>query len=107
MVIGEGRSYLSALVLLNSANWERIAGEYNLDRDWRRLLGDPKLEQILLERIAHQIREFPGYAKIYRVALVTEPWTIENHMLTPTLKLRRTYVLNHYKAVVDRLYAGH
>lgn len=107
MVIGEGRSYLSALVLLNSGNWESIAGEYNLDRDWRRLLGDPKLEQILLERIAHQIREFPGYAKIYRVALVTEPWTIENHMLTPTLKLRRTYVLNHYKAIVDRLYAGH
>jgi long-chain acyl-CoA synthetase len=107
MVIGEGRSYLSALVLLNSGNWESIAGEHNLDRDWRRLLGDPKLEQILLERIAHQIREFPGYAKIYRVALVTEPWTIENHMLTPTLKLRRTYVLNHYKAEVDRLYAGH
>lgn len=107
MVIGEGRSYLSALILLNSGNWESIAGEYNLDRDWRRLLGDPKLEQILLERIAHQIREFPGYAKIYRVALVTEPWTIENHMLTPTLKLRRTYVLNRYKAVVDRLYAGH
>lgn len=107
MVIGEGRSYLSALVLLNSGNWERIAGEYNLDRDWRRLAGDPKLEQILLERIAHQIREFPGYAKIYRVAPVTEPWTIENHMLTPTLKLRRPYVLNHYKGVVDRLYAGH
>jgi long-chain acyl-CoA synthetase len=107
MVIGEGRSYLSALVVLNSGNWESISGQYGLDRDWRRLLGNQKLEKILLERIAHQIKEFPGYAKIYRVGLAREPWTVENHMLTPTLKLRRNQVLSHYSAEVDRLYEGH
>jgi long-chain acyl-CoA synthetase len=36
--------------------------------------------------------------------VVTEPWTIENQMLTPTLKLRRVYVLEHYRSEVDRLY---
>lgn len=107
MVIGEGRSYLSALVVLNSGNWESMAGQYNLDRDWRRLIRDHSLEEILLERIARQIKEFPGYAKIYRVGLAKEPWTIENHMLTPTLKLRRRHVLNHYYAEVERLYEGH
>ena len=60
MVIGEGRSYLSALVVLNSGNWESISGQYNLDRDWHRLLRNQKLEEILLARIAHQIREFPA-----------------------------------------------
>ena len=107
MLVGEGRSYLGALVVLNSRNWESVSGQYNLDRDWRRLLQDQKLEEILLERIAHQIREFPGYAKIYRVALAPEPWTIENDMLTPTLKLRRARVLDRYKAEVARLYEGH
>ena len=107
MVIGEGRSYLSALVVLNSGKWESISGQYGLDRDWRRLLGNQKLEKILLERIAHQIKEFPGYAKIYRVGLAREPWTVENHMLTPTLKLRRNHVLSQYSAEVDRLYEGH
>lgn len=104
MVIGEGRPHLAVLAFLNSGNWESMADEYHLDRDWHRLVDDPKFEEILLERIAHQIREFPGYARIYRVVPVTEPWTIENQMLTPTLKLRRTYVLNHYKSEVDRLY---
>ncbi len=106
MLIGDGRSYLSALVVLNSRNWQNIAGQYDLDPDWRQLAHDHKFEEILLERIAHQIREFPGYAKIYRVALAYEPWTIDNHMLTPTLKLRRTHVLDHYKAEVKRLYDG-
>jgi long-chain acyl-CoA synthetase len=106
MLIGDGRSYLSALVVLNSRNWQNIAGQYDLDPDWRQLTRDRKFEEILLERIAHQIREFPGYAKIYRVGLAHEPWTIGNHMLTPTLKLRRTHVLDHYKAEVERLYDG-
>jgi long-chain acyl-CoA synthetase len=107
MLIGEGRSYLSALVVLNPGHWEMLAGQHNLDRDWRHLPRDGKLEEILLERIAEQIRGFPGYARIYRVALASEPWTIENGLLTPTLKLRRQQVLEHYNAEVERLYEGH
>jgi long-chain acyl-CoA synthetase len=107
MLIGEGRSYLSALVVVNPGNWESLSGRYHLDRDWHNLAQDQKLEEILLERITHQISEFPGYAKLYRVALAQEPWTIENGMLTPTLKLRRGRVLDRYKAEVIRLYEGH
>lgn len=107
MLIGEGRSYLSALVVLNSDRWESLSGQYHLDRDWRNLAQDQKLEEILLEKITRQISEFPGYAKVYRMALAQEPWTIENGMLTPTLKLRRGRVLDRYKAEVGRLYEGH
>jgi long-chain acyl-CoA synthetase len=107
MLIGEGRSYLSILVVLNSSQWETLAAQHNLHQDWRHLQGDPRLEEILLARIVEQIREFPGYARIYRVALATEPWTIENGLLTPTLKLRRGQVLERYKAEVAGLYEGH
>ncbi|MEO8991557.1 MAG: long-chain fatty acid--CoA ligase [Nitrosospira sp.] len=107
MLIGEGRPYLSALVVLNARNWESISAQYNLGSDLRRLWQDQKLEAILVERITRQIKEFPGYAKIYRVALAQEPWTVENGMLTPTLKLRRPQVLNRHQADVSRLYAGH
>ena len=107
MLVGEGRSYLGALVVLNSHTWESIAGEYNLDPDWRKLARNQKLEEILVQRIGLQIKEFPGYARLYRVALAQEPWTVENGMLTPTLKLRRGHVLEHYKAEIARLYQGH
>lgn len=107
MLIGEGRSYLSVLVVLNSSQWETLAAQHNLDRNWHHLREDPRLEEILLARIVAQIREFPGYAKIYRVALAAEPWTIENGLLTPTLKLRRGQVLERYKTEAARLYEGH
>ena len=107
MLIGEGRSYLSVLVVMNPGCWEKISLQHKLDPEIGRLVQNKKIEEILLERITHQTREFPGYAKIRRVALVPEPWTVENGMLTPTLKLKRAKVLDHYQAAVSKLYEGH
>jgi long-chain acyl-CoA synthetase len=107
MLVGEARSYLSVLAVVNLDNWKTVAVQNALDPN----LGDQKqqqqVEEFLLNRITNLISEFPGYAKIYRVALILQPWTVENNMLTPTLKLRRTKVLEQHKADVERLYLGH
>lgn len=107
MLIGEARPYLSVLVVLNSAHWGDMARQHQLDPDPGRMVRSQRAEEIVLEKVAEQIRGFPGYARIHRAALTLEPWTVENDMLTPTMKLRRTKVLEHYKAEVDGLYAGH
>lgn len=107
MLIGEGRPYLSALVVLSSRNQESLSTETVLSLGSSLLAKNQKTEKIILERIAHQIRDFPGYAKIRRVAVMPEPWTVENDMLTPTLKLKRTRVMDRYQIEVKRLYEGH
>ena len=66
-----------------------------------------QIEEILLDKITEQTSEFPGYAKIRRVALIQESWSVENGLLTPTLKLKRAKVLEKYAREVERLYAGH
>jgi long-chain acyl-CoA synthetase len=38
--------------------------------------------------------------------LTCEPWTVENGLMTPTLKLRRVSVLTRFNEDIDRLYAG-
>jgi len=107
MLIGEGRSYLSVLVILSSEKWKNIATKNRLDSDLFNQANQQKIEEILLEKITRQTREFPGYAIIRRVAWLSEPWTVENEMQTPTLKLRRGKILERYKAEVEKLYEGH
>lgn len=107
MLIGEARSYLSILAVLHPARWQDLSAHYGLDDRLDSEQQKHQLEKILLEKITHQTSEFPGYAKIRRVAVIHEPWTIENGLLTPTLKLKRTKVLEKYKAEVDKLYIGH
>ncbi|MDP1557917.1 MAG: long-chain fatty acid--CoA ligase [Nitrosomonas sp.] len=107
ILVGEGRSYLSVLVVLDPKKWQSVCAQHQLDADLHNPAQRQQIEELLLPRITHQIHDFPGYAKIYRVALIPEPWTVENEMLTPTLKLRRVKIMEHYKSEVERLYEGH
>ena len=107
MIIGERRPYLAALAVLNAEALEPIARDLGLDPVDPASFTDGRLEQVVLERIQRSLARFPGYAKLHRVALVPEPWSIENEMMTPTLKLKRHRILTRYQDRVDALYAGH
>jgi long-chain acyl-CoA synthetase len=104
LVIGEGRSFLSALLVLNADLWTGLAQEYGLNPERSESLSDPRLVKDMLKRIRDTVRDFPGYAKIRRATLLLEPWSVENGLLTPTLKVRRSEVLKHYGDQVERMY---
>lgn len=105
MVVGEGRSYLSALVVLSQHGLQTLAELCHLPPDPNQLINHESVEKILLDRIAQQIHEFPGYAKIFKVALIPEPWSVNNEMLTPTLKIKRSKITQRYSTEIENLYA--
>jgi len=104
LVIGEGRPYLSVLVVLNDQRWQSAAQGLGVDP---LALQEPQVEAWVLQRIARQCSGFPGYAKIRRAALSLSPWTVENGLSTPTLKLRRGRIIAHLLDDIERLYEGH
>jgi len=106
LVVGEGRSCLAAVLVLNPDRWFGVARELGLDPFAPASLGDSRLEKKMLSRIQAQLHDFPGYAKVRRAILTLEPWTVENGLLTPTLKLKRTVVLEQFGPQIERLYAG-
>ncbi len=104
MVLGEGRSYLSALVVMNAARWAEAANAAGVDPA---VPSSPGAEKVVLGRIAARMRPFPGYAQIRRAAVAVEPWTVENGLLTPTLKAKRQQIMDHYAMALARIYEGH
>ncbi len=107
MVIGDNKPYLSALLVLNPEQWQALAGELKVDPTGTEACKSARINEIVLERVAKQISAFPGYARIRKVCCQLEPWSIENGLLTPTLKLKRSQVLERYAADIDRMYQDH
>jgi len=107
MVMGEGRPYLSAFVVVNRDQWMKVAAQNGLTSDVGGITRNEAAQKFVLERVQRQIKSFPGYAKIHRVAVCAEPWTIENGLLTPTMKLKRSKVMESHKKEFEELYAGH
>ena len=106
LVYGEAKPYLSAIVVLNDEEWGRVAVDAKLDP---KLDGEgkEKSEKFLVARIGKQIKSFPGYALVRKVAVAREKWTIDNGLMTPTLKLKRNVIFQKYAPAIDNMYKGH
>jgi long-chain acyl-CoA synthetase len=90
MVVGEGKPYLGALVVLSGS-----ASKGPVD------------EKALTARVGQLVKGFPGYAQIRRIAIAPERWTVENGLLTPTLKLKRGPIVARHQDLIDQIYKGH
>jgi long-chain acyl-CoA synthetase len=107
MIFGEAHPYLIALAVVNPQGWQHFAQEVGIRDDMPEALTDSRVEAKVLKRIARNLRDFPGYAKVNRVLLLREPWSIENGLLTPTLKVKRTEVAQRFITEIRELYDGH
>jgi long-chain acyl-CoA synthetase len=107
MVVGEGRPYLTALLVLNDSEWRRLAAALGIASAADALLESDTVEQALLERINLRLAHFPGYARIRKVHAGLEPWNVADGLITATLKLRRQLLLERYAVEIERMYAGH
>jgi long-chain acyl-CoA synthetase len=107
MIMGEGKPYLTAFVVVNRDLWAKVAAQNGLTLGSDGIEGNEAAQALVLGRVQNLIKSFPGYAKIHRVAVLTEPWTVENGMLTPTMKLKRAKVMESHQKQFELLYAGH
>ena len=106
-VIGENRPFISAIVSLNKDEWNQFAATLDLDPDDPESLMATVTKNAILKRIKTAVKDFPQYALPRNVHLTFEHWTIDNGLLTPTLKLKRKNLNEKYAPQIQALYAGH
>jgi long-chain acyl-CoA synthetase len=107
MLLGEGKPYLAVMTVLNADHWKKLCTERGLNPASPESARSGQVNEVLIARVAAQMREFPGYAQVRRVSATLEPWTVENGLLTPTMKLKRAKVMEKFNAEIDAMYAGH
>ena len=107
MVIGDNRPYLTAMIVLNEEQWAIHSKSLDLDSNDPDAPASERFEKLVCEKIASQLSEFPGYAVIRQVTCVLEPWTIENELITPTLKLKRNRIMERFETDIEKMYEGH
>ena len=104
MIIGEARPCMVALTVLNLHRWKQLAKQHGVaDKD----MNDSACEKIILERLSKCLHDFPGYAQVYHQHSTTDAWTVENGLLTPTMKMKRKQISEHFATEIDQMYESH
>lgn len=115
VVIGEGRPFVTALVWLDPVETERLLASHGMpatpptDDESAARPPTPAAEQLLRAQIDHAIadanRTVSRAEAIGRYAIAEEPLSLDAGSLTPTAKVRRAVVHEHFTDDIEQLYA--
>ena len=106
-VIGDGRPYLVALLVLDpevAPVWARSAGLAAADLP--SLATDPAVRAELERGVAEVSQRFSQVEGIKRFAVLGAEWLPDSEQLTATMKLKRRGVHAAYASLIDELYAA-
>ena len=105
MIYGDNRPHNVALIVPDGdaiRSWAATAGRGALNP------AAQLQDQALLDQIAADIAKvsvsFRGYERIAAFTLLPEPFTQENGMLTPSMKLKRRKIIERWRQHIDLLY---
>ncbi|WP_062214041.1 long-chain fatty acid--CoA ligase [Streptomyces sp. NBRC 109706] len=107
MVVGEGRSYVAALITLEpeaTQHWLRLRNRPR-NTPFERLRADEELLAAVQQAVDHANEAVSRAESIRRFALVEGEFTEENGLLTPSLKIRRAAVAAAYAEEIEGLYS--
>ncbi|MBM6703040.1 long-chain fatty acid--CoA ligase [Sutterella massiliensis] len=107
LILGEGRPYISLIAVVDPAEWQRLTDSLGLEPTGEASLASPAAKSAALKRAKAAAANFPNYALPRAIVLTKDPWTIENGLLTPTLKLKRGPLNQRFKKEIEQLYATH
>lgn len=106
-VVGEARPFISFVAVLNPEEWKKLAAKLGVDPNDKLALQSNAVRSAILKRARAAAAGFPHYALPRNVVLTLEPWTIDNGLLTPTLKLKRKPLNELFAAQIEEMYLSH
>ncbi len=83
VLVGEGRPFLTLVAVTQETD-----------------------EKTLIQRANDRLKGFPRYIRVRRVVATRDPWTVDNGLLTPTLKVKRERVQKKFGGEIERAYAA-
>lgn len=103
-VIGDRKNFLSALVTVDPDNVKDYARTNGIPfTGIEDLIKNEKIKKLIEDEIAEKNKEFASFESIKRITIVPE-FTIENGLLTPTMKLKKNIALDIYKNEIEAMY---
>jgi long-chain acyl-CoA synthetase len=102
LVVGDGKPFLAAVVALNRDGWEKLAAAVAVPA------AEPAsaaVKALVVRRLGARLAHLARHAQVRAVHPTLDQWTVENGLLTPTLKTKRATLQSKYGKDIDKIYA--
>ncbi len=105
MLYGDDKKFITALILPDRELIESYAREQDiLFSDFEELINHEDIKKLIEDEIDRATENFSHHEKVKKFTLISDYFTVENGMLTPTWKLRRGKIVERYKGLINSMY---
>jgi len=112
MLVGQDARSIGALIVPNLEALQLWANNQNLQLDLltspETALGSKAFQDLFRQELNREVKNRPGYRADDRIGpfkFIVEPFSIENGMLTQTLKIKRSVVMERYQDIINGMFA--
>lgn len=93
VVVGDGQSYLTAILVPSQELLDELKNQTH------------KLQEVMQQAVDSANKKLANLEKIRRFVVSSNPFTVDNGFMTPTLKIKRDRVIKEFKDQLDQLYS--
>lgn len=105
MIVGEGREFLTALVVPDLEAVSTYAREHNIRHTTMEgLVNNDAIQELFMKEFRAYSRGAAAHEKVRDFRIILEPFTVENGMLTPTMKPKRRVIEAEYAGLIEDMY---
>ncbi|MBS0001061.1 MAG: AMP-binding protein, partial [Cyclobacteriaceae bacterium] len=106
VLVGDDKPYVTALLVPNFDALKDLAQSLNVKyHDLEDLIKTSSIIEFYEEKLDQLQKSLAGFEKIKKFTLLSQDFNMQQGELTPTLKVRRTVVLDRFSDIIDRMYS--
>lgn len=103
--IGDERNFVTAIIAPSISAIEEYAKSHKIEyKNIDDLIANKAIYDLIALRIKEMQKDMASYEQIKKFVLIKKGFSIETGELTNTLKIRRTVIMQKYKALIDEMY---
>ena len=106
VVVGNSQKYCTALLFPNMEALPVWASQHGISKTGDALLNDPTVQAEYERLVAEANEGMDHWNQVQRFRLLPETMTVENELLTPTMKVKRAAVNKTYSGDIDKMYTA-
>jgi long-chain acyl-CoA synthetase len=104
-LVGDGEKFISAFIIPNFDNLKEWCFKNGISETTNdALIAKQEIKQLFKDIIIELNVNFGKVEQVKQIELLNDEWTVENGMLTATLKLRRKVIKEKYIKQIDSIY---
>jgi long-chain acyl-CoA synthetase len=105
LVVGDRRPHLVALITLDEEELGKWAAEHGLEGGLSDLSQRAEVRKLLEEAVGHVNENFARFEQVRGIEILPRDFSADANEITPTLKLKRRVVEEHFAPQIEKLYA--